>query len=494
MTYWDASPGDQKQAWYWMGLAVSLSYNIGLHRQDSYLAYTASQQRMRRRLWWCCFIRDRIIALEMRRPPIIEDASFNVPGLALGDFDSGALPERTTMIVTSDSWIKDSKRQHDAIRICIARVELCALIGSVLKARFTPPGPHETLGSNTTSHRKPHSDGSHVGVYESANHMMPELSMWADSLPSCCQYQPLTISNTRGVGITISVQRVLLHMLYHVTQWVFHTQYPTPGPDGKGNKLFLHTGEGSWMMVQRAAERVTQFTIELHQFQLYKFLPSITVTSMMPSIVINLVEMQGPSPSSRIHAAESLRQCILVLEQLRGTYSTAYAAAWFINAALRKAPLDAAFMSAHPIISLMRSDLSLALFLQQCSSGTASDSDETGSLPPALDIDSWAVVNTPETLDLPVVEPSANPSTSYVITPPYQQTFPVGSEVAVGLPDASAMHALRGAEGVSWESKAGTNFDAELWLGVHDSGVFASQSNFGDCHSNMVISGMEPCT
>lgn len=55
------------QPWYWSGIAISHCQIMGLHRPPG--TSTDSRQRsIWRRLWWCCFFRDRWLSLTLGRP------------------------------------------------------------------------------------------------------------------------------------------------------------------------------------------------------------------------------------------------------------------------------------------------------------------------------------------------------------------------------------------------------------------------------------------
>ncbi|KAJ5657116.1 Cutinase transcription factor 1 beta variant 3 [Penicillium longicatenatum] len=470
MTYWDEAPGEQKHTWHWMGIAVSLSYNLGIHRQEASNTSTSLEKRLRKRLWWSCFMRDRIIALDMRRLPIIEDASLNVPMLAQDDFESEWLVDRITTPLSGSST-RDARMAYDLVSMCIARAELCVLLGRVLKARFSVPDRHEVMAS-------------HARTDESANIIASELKMWAESLPGCCQYQSLSVADMRDGCATVSVQQTLLHMLYHATSWVLHCRHPTSRFEKQGQRPLLQTDERSWLIMRQVAGKVTQMITELHQFRLYRFLTSTTVTAMIPSIIINLVEMQDPSLSARLHATGGLSQCILVLEQLRDAYPQAYAVAWFVNAALKKAPLDSTLTSGYRIISVMRNELSAAVLAQDHVSRNIPSLDDIDTLPFALSTKAGPVINTPETPDVQILEFSADPPTSNFLTRPQQATFSDDTKKDVDHIHTSGMHDLQRVERVNWERNAGMNFDAELWLGLHDASAF-SESSFGDGESNM---------
>ncbi|EGP90579.1 uncharacterized protein MYCGRDRAFT_36968 [Zymoseptoria tritici IPO323] len=61
----------QSPAWIWLGAAARISQDIGLHTDSG--AYSPMETEMRRRVWWCVYNWDRLLALETGRPLLIDD-------------------------------------------------------------------------------------------------------------------------------------------------------------------------------------------------------------------------------------------------------------------------------------------------------------------------------------------------------------------------------------------------------------------------------------
>lgn len=85
LTYY-VSAFDAKVNTYWLSNAVYLAKSINAHRYSSLEQVSLKRSSQLKRLWCCCLLRDRILALGLRRPMQIaaEDG-------ALPAFDHGAL-------------------------------------------------------------------------------------------------------------------------------------------------------------------------------------------------------------------------------------------------------------------------------------------------------------------------------------------------------------------------------------------------------------------
>lgn len=71
MGFWYTDPQDITGAWHWVGIAISMSQTVGIHR--------GQQDGLRRRIWWCLVVRDRWLSLAKGRPMRICDDDCDVP-------------------------------------------------------------------------------------------------------------------------------------------------------------------------------------------------------------------------------------------------------------------------------------------------------------------------------------------------------------------------------------------------------------------------------
>ncbi|KAL1882364.1 hypothetical protein VTK73DRAFT_1923 [Phialemonium thermophilum] len=63
-------------AWSWLGTAVRVGQDIGLHSESG--PWPVIEGEMRRRTWWTLYILDRSLALELGRPVMIDDSECDV--------------------------------------------------------------------------------------------------------------------------------------------------------------------------------------------------------------------------------------------------------------------------------------------------------------------------------------------------------------------------------------------------------------------------------
>lgn len=53
---------------FWLGIALRSAREAGAHRYDQDEILTLNEMKTKKKLWWCCLLRDNILALGVRRP------------------------------------------------------------------------------------------------------------------------------------------------------------------------------------------------------------------------------------------------------------------------------------------------------------------------------------------------------------------------------------------------------------------------------------------
>ncbi|EPE02966.1 cutinase transcription factor 1 beta [Ophiostoma piceae UAMH 11346] len=374
MTYWYETPDDQKDTWHWMGVAVSLAHTIGLHRDPRTTGEPVRRQRLRKLLWWCCFMRDRMIALGMRRPKRIRSEDADVPMLVPGDFDKAILPDEIDILPAECRLVRDLDMQQQLAELCVEKAKLCVLVGNMLQQQYTilPRGRQRgsdaglggsTNGANGTSGSGSGSSNSSSNSNNSTMMLFPnrpvsddgkgngpsvvdkidaKLRAWLLALPTSCRYAALTPSDVQNGRATIAVQRTLLHLVYHTTMSALHRPRIQPVAAG-APMLPIEQQEFSRARVRDAADCVTRMGGEMLRLRLEMYLPTAGVTVFLPAMFAHLLDIKGGVPRERRQQAVlGFLTCMRVMESLRETYAAAEIAKGFVESLLKKAGIDLA--------------------------------------------------------------------------------------------------------------------------------------------------------
>ena len=137
MTYCHKTACDQKESDYWMSIAMSLENKIGLHRNpEKSLLMDPARQRLWKRIWWSIYMRDRLIALGLRRPTRIENGDFDVSMLTLDDFEVRIAPDINSCISRCEI-MRDIEMQRQLAVICIEKAKLCIVVSNVLSVQYS---------------------------------------------------------------------------------------------------------------------------------------------------------------------------------------------------------------------------------------------------------------------------------------------------------------------------------------------------------------------
>lgn len=342
MTYWYETPDDQKDTWHWMGVAISLAHTIGLHRNPEKSSMDLQKQKLWKRIWWSCFMRDRLVALGMRRPTRIKDEDYDVPMLTVDDFEIKALSPDNSIIPVDCVLIRDLQMQRDLAVLCIAKAKLSLIISHVLGAQYsvlvrdqgTAQGQEGNTRSSVMLFPKKHDQTDEVQVCDT------ELSNWVAALPSQYSYHTPTVAEVHAGSSSLVVQRALLHMVYFATVSALHRPQVLPSAETSSLQKSRDLQDMSRKKVREASRAITTMSIDLHNLCLERYLPTTGVTVLLPAIIIHLLDIKSHSDATRDAALTGFFQCMQVLTSLRDNYAAADYATQFLEAAIKKADID----------------------------------------------------------------------------------------------------------------------------------------------------------
>ncbi|EPS40651.1 hypothetical protein H072_5429 [Dactylellina haptotyla CBS 200.50] len=345
MTYWYETPDDQKDTWHWMGVAISLSHTVGLHRNPVNSSLSPRRQKLWKRIWWSCFMRDRLVALGMRRPTRIKDEDCDVPMLTLEDF---GLPTETDELaeVLFGGDIEDQRRrrrERTLALLCIEKAKLCVQIGHVLTVQYsvlnsvaTKDGIIDTTKNLMLLHPKK----TDVEVCE-VKLCDEQLNEWQRKLSTEAYWRPAS-SLLEDMDPCILLHRNLLHMVYFTTVSALHRPQvlpSAPAPWPARNRA-PELQEISRKKVRHAAHEITRLAEELIEYDLVRYLPTVGVTVMLPAVIIHLLDVKSSSAVTRELSLQGFGLCMQVMQGLRENYAAADFATHFLEAAVKKANIQ----------------------------------------------------------------------------------------------------------------------------------------------------------
>lgn len=342
MTYWYETPDDQKDSHHWMGIAVSLSHTIGLHRNpEKSSSMDRPRQRLWKRIWWSIYMRDRLVALGMRRPTRIKNADFDVPMLEVGDFEDAVLPEGPSCIPADCTVLRDAEKQRQLAIMCIEKTKLCVCISHVLSVQYSVlHNNHGILSvegsTRTTMMLVPSKLDPEVDDVQACN---KELKAWKENLAEEAKYvEPAAGDVDAGDG-DIALNRSLLHMIYYATLSALHRPQVLPSTAMPPRSTQSDHLEISRKAVRLAATEITAIANRLYNLDLIRYLPTTGITVLLPAIIIHLLDIKAPDEGTRRSSLQGFCQCMQIMAKLRDIYAAADYSTAFLEAAIRKAEI-----------------------------------------------------------------------------------------------------------------------------------------------------------
>ncbi|EXJ56333.1 uncharacterized protein A1O5_12600 [Cladophialophora psammophila CBS 110553] len=140
MGFWYSDLEDRTGPWHWMGIAIGLCQIMGLHRTPR-LAPAASTTRLRqrlfRRIWWCCFMRDRWLSLGLGRPMRIDLEDCDVPMPEAEDITK----ELEQLPAGIAKKYMPAAIQEDAV-IWVHLIKLSVSLGKILRKLYGKSAPN----------------------------------------------------------------------------------------------------------------------------------------------------------------------------------------------------------------------------------------------------------------------------------------------------------------------------------------------------------------
>lgn len=282
-------------------------------------------------------MRDRLIALGMRRPTRIKNEDCDVPMLVLDDFETEALPVEVVRMLGGCPAVRDSAKRLKLARMCIEKAKLCLCISHVLTAQYSVLSHKFGRTTETTMMLVPKKSASESLQVIDCDQ---ELDDWHHNLADDLRYR-LPDSKERANehdGEVLTVHRALLNMVYLTTSSALHRPQVLPALPSAA--VAAHLQELSRKRVREAATEITEVAQDLYEQDLVRFLPTTGCTVLLPAVIIHLLDIKSNDAAVRTASLRRFHQCMQVLQRLREMYASADFAYSFLEAAIRKANIE----------------------------------------------------------------------------------------------------------------------------------------------------------
>lgn len=327
---WDGDAGQVRDSYYWIGIATLHANGMGLYLDPTIGPSDEYRQKVLKRTWWSLLIRDRLLAVALRRPVQNKAFRFDVPMLQMGDFQLDALLEVVGCNLPIDEF--NLENLEIVASCCMALAQLSEYIDKILSVQYSVQknlGPQ--VNRNKTISLVPKTTG--IKWVEITN-CGQELQNWYGYLPEeVQQFEPDAQEFPGSEGNMTKVHRALLASYYSMTLMTLYRPLLSLTVHGTEEKRIRRT---AIKMVFQAAKSITGSFGGLYTNDLLLYLPETATAAIEPAIVTYLLYSTSDVARIRNHSFQGFNLCWNTLLQLGDIYSLADTTAMMINAAARK--------------------------------------------------------------------------------------------------------------------------------------------------------------
>lgn len=267
MSFWRAGALLEKDARHWLGTAIGLAQTRAFHRSAS---ETEEQlARLKRRLWWAIYVRERQCGSALGLPNRIRDVDCDVEPLSASDFVSAYSPSTST------------EDAHRRIAYSIGIMQLAVFIGRIVDAGYLPnhtPRPNDRAA------------------------IRDQLYKWKQDLP------PIMHLDDQS-----SFQANMLHLAYNNLLILL---YRTSFLAAEENTSTEHDGN----IALQAAARNSRIVEDMLPSGNIGHAQMHVITNLFNTLCIHVAHLRNSTGINRTLAEHRAKLCLLGLQELQKTW------------------------------------------------------------------------------------------------------------------------------------------------------------------------------
>ncbi|KAK5051908.1 hypothetical protein LTR84_002711 [Exophiala bonariae] len=326
MTCWQEAGDEVKHLRHWIGIAFNISVFIGLNKDPTSASIPVQRKHLWKRVWWSCYMKDQMLALGLRHPPIISADECETPDLVLEDFDIRPPTADVSSVFKDCGLLFDIDQQNQLASVCIAQQQLCLKLSKVLKARYETIAPR--LGCTTTRTLVSVPRTSITNTPEIQN-CASELTSWYRDLPSILRYQGSSSLQFGPEQDLLIFHCALLNLHYYTLLCVLQRPWPS---------AILRVLPASEICSQRksrlAANAISSILKDLQVLEMVHLLPTSGITSIVQAAIVHMSDSTTEIASLRDQSRHQLETCLGFLDTLVEVHSySLFAKSFLVSAA-----------------------------------------------------------------------------------------------------------------------------------------------------------------
>jgi hypothetical protein len=271
MSFWRAGALLEKDARHWLSAAISLAQTKALHRSstgesDEKLA------KLKRRLWWAIYVRERQCGSALGLPNRIRDEDCDIEALTSADYDFAYLPTTSPI---------DAERYKD---YGVGMMQLAVFLGKIVDAGYLP---NRTLNPE-----------DRIAIRD-------ELYLWKRQLP-------LVMRVSVDTGDDPSFQASMLHLAYNNLLMLLYRSNFINDEDGSADiegNVALQAAARNSRIVEDMLPQANIGHAQIH-----------VITNLFNTLCIHVAHLRRSSGINRTLAEHRAKLCLLGLQELQKTW------------------------------------------------------------------------------------------------------------------------------------------------------------------------------
>ncbi|QKX56197.1 uncharacterized protein TRUGW13939_03297 [Talaromyces rugulosus] len=255
--YWEGPEGIMDNSFHWTQVAITVARGLGMHRSMKNSGLPGHEKRLRKRIWWTLFCRERTLALSRGRPFTIRESDTDIEEVTADDFEE--LPH---------------SREDVTVRYFLQYIKLSRLVGEILQQRQLFSKTTLTPSSSSSLRLKHKLEFEH------------RLHSWYDELPADLRWEPANQD----------IWSSILQLYYYAVLCLLYIV-----PTHKGTSAILARDVGSrteqHFGLRRAttdASMISCILAKLRAFGQINFVPCFTVYSACVAMIVHANEILHP--------------------------------------------------------------------------------------------------------------------------------------------------------------------------------------------------------
>lgn len=270
MSFWRAGALLEKDARHYLGVAINLSQTKALHRASE--GSDDSLSKLKRRIWWAIYVRERQCATALGLPCRIRDEDCDIAPLTVPDFASAFCHSRSNVDV------------HRSAAYIIAMSQLATHLGNIVDAGYLP---NRNLAETDRTR------------------IRDQLCAWKEQLPSVIQLHTEAVDQSSFQASTLQLAYNNLLILLYRTCFII---------DENGS------AEGDGNIALQAAARNSRVVEDMLPAGKIGHAQIHVITNVFNTLCIHVAHLRRSTGVNRTLAEHRAKLCLMGLQELQKTW------------------------------------------------------------------------------------------------------------------------------------------------------------------------------